>query len=284
MRTSINFKASLQEDNIYVSNELKPMSELVNMPCRKGLTHAIISNGKLVNVVSQSYSHLSNELFFTAVEAKLADNDINYVKRSINREDRAFAVDYILSDERYHIDIKNGMDKLRPMLRFTNSYDGSARTSGRFGFFREVCSNGLHVAHTQIGFSMKHKGDMSSLVMPEISRTVRTFIDNEYYTLQRKFELLAERRIDDLEGFVKMTSEELKLFKYATSETNPAPSQNARIVMESIRKESNLLGSQPNLWLGYNAFNELIHNKLKKPFDAQKQADSKVFDFVMNYS
>ena len=71
--------------------------------------------------------------------------------RSINRDNRSFAVDYILSDENWIVKVKNVNDKLRPMLRFTNSYDGSCRTSGHFGFFREVCSNGLHIAQSEIG-------------------------------------------------------------------------------------------------------------------------------------
>ena len=130
---SINLKRPVQQDNIFPSNEVQPLANLTGMPCRKGLSNAIISEGAIVNVVSNSYGHLPNEQFFAQVEEQLINADINYIQRTINRENRSFVADYILADESYHVHIKNGMDKIRPMLRFTNSYDGSCRTSGHFG-------------------------------------------------------------------------------------------------------------------------------------------------------
>jgi hypothetical protein len=167
----------------------------------------------------------------------LIDAGINFQTRSINRENRSFAVDYILNDENIHINIKNGIDKIRPMLRFVNSYDGSCKTSGHFGFFREVCSNGLHVATSQIGFSVKHRGDIAEVVIPEISVLIKKFLDNEYYSLHQKFQVLAERPIKNLNEFVKWTCEKVDLFQYQSSEKNPEPSLNARMVIEIVERE-----------------------------------------------
>lgn len=278
---TINLKnQKLQNDNVFVNSQLVSLSQLTGHPVRKGLEKALLSENRLVNIVSKSYGHLPNEHFFTAVEAKLIDADIQYITRSINRDNRSFAVDYILNDESFHIKIKNGADKIRPMLRFTNSYDGSGKTSGHFGFFREVCSNGLHVAHSNLGFSIKHRGNVCDIVLPEISGLVKRFLDNEYYSLHRKFEVLAEKPIKDVSEFVKFTLGEIGLFKYEASEKNPEPSKNARIVIDTIYKESNQLGQLPNMWLGYNAFNEVLHGKLKKTFDSQKQQDSKIFNTI----
>ncbi len=146
----INLKGDLQQDNVFINSEVKSLAQLTGLPTWKRLEKAIVSEGQIVNVVSATYGHLPNEVFFTAVEEALINADVNYLTRSINRENRSFAVDYILNDESFHINIKKGKDKLKPMLRFTNSYDGSCRTSGHFGFFREVCSNGLHVANTNM--------------------------------------------------------------------------------------------------------------------------------------
>lgn len=278
---NINFKAELQQDNIYPTVEVHPLRNLTGFPCRRGLTRAIISRGEIVNVVSDSYALLDNENFFNVVEEHLVNGDINYIQRTINRENRSFAADYILADDSFHINIKNGMDKLRPMLRFTNSYDGSCRTSGYFGFYREVCSNGLHVAKTDFGFSVKHKGDISRIVIPEIQGIIKKFIDNEYYSLQRKFEVLAETPIVSIENFIRITAKEFNLFQYQISEQNPAPSMNARLVADSIKREANLLGTNPNLWLGYNAFNELLHGKLKKTFDNQRSLDTHIFNYTL---
>src|SRR6266850_1755463 len=272
---------TLQNDNVFVNSSIELLNKLTGMQTRRGLECAVISNNKLVNVVSDSYGHLPNEKFFIEVERKLIDADIQYVTRAINREDRSFVVDYILSDESYHIAVKGKQDIIRPMLRFTNSYDGSCKTSGHFGFYRKVCSNGLHVSQWNIGFSVKHRGNIVEIVLPEIGSLVNKFMDNEYFTLQKKFEVLAERPIADLAQFVKYVCDKTALFQYEKSEKNPDPSLNARIVMDTVNAEARLLGGKPSLWLGYNAFNELLHGKLQKTFEAQKKLDGKLFETVL---
>ncbi len=279
-----NFKSVLQADNVYVNNEVVSLATLSQTPTRKGLEKAILSGGTIVNVVSNQYGHLPNENFFLKVEEKLIDAEINYKTRSINRDNRSFAIDYILEDANFEVEIKNGMDKIKPMLRFTNSYDGSCKTSGHFGFFREVCKNGLHVAHAEIGFSVKHLGDMAQLVLPEINHILKKFMDNEFYTLHRKFEVLAETQVHNISDFVKEVCGKTALFNFESSEKNPEPSLNARLVIEAMQKESNFLKSPPNLWLGYNAFNEVLHTKLKKTFDVQKRTDGKIFESILEMS
>jgi hypothetical protein len=278
---NVSFRARLKNDDVYVRNELSSLSELTGHSVRKGLEQAILSEGQIVNVVSNSYGHLPNQKFFPEVEVKLIDAGMNYLTRSINRDNRSFAVDFILDDEDWIVKVKNSVDKLRPMLRFTNSYDGSCRTSGHFGFFREVCTNGLHVAHSKIGFSVKHRGNIAEVVLPEIRELVGRFMDNEFYSIHKKFEVLAEKPIADLSGFVKVTAESLKLFQFECSEKNPNPSLNARLVMDTITQESRMLDSTPNFWQGYNAFNALLHGKLKKTFETQKNMDEKIFEYLV---
>lgn len=275
----LGVNAKLQQDNVYPANEIKSLSQLTGLPSRKGLEQAIISGGQIVNVVSDSYGHIPNETYFKAVEDKLSG--LNFMTRSINRDNRSFAVDYILNDPNAIISVKNGVDTIKPMLRFINSYDGSNKTAGYFGYFRQVCSNGLHVSHQNIGFSVKHRGNLAMIVLPEIKSLVNKFMDNEFYSVRRKFEILAETQITDVREFVKLTSDKLKLFKFEASEKNPEPSLNARLVIETMQRESSMLGTPANLWLGYNAFNEVLHGKLKKSFDQQKREDSRLFETVL---
>lgn len=274
----------LVQQDVFTSNEVKSLTQLTGLPVRKGMEKAIISGGEIVNIVSNSYGHLPNEIFFTQVEEKLINAGVEYVTRSINRDNRSFAVDYILNDDTYHVNVKNGKDTILPMLRFTNSYDGSCKTSGNFGFYRKVCSNGLHVAHEKIGFSVKHRGNITEVVLPEIKAIVTKFMDNEFYSLHKKFEVLAERPITDLSEFVKFTANDVNIFMFEKSKDNPAPSLNAQTVINTIQREANLLGVQPNMWLGYNAFNELLHGKLKKTFEQQRILDNKLLNSVMQYS
>lgn len=281
MNTRINFKGQqMQNDNVIVTNELRNLSELIGMPTRKGMEQVVISNGKVVNVVSDAYGHLPNEQFFLVVEEKLIEADVQYMTRSINRDDRSFAVDYILNDDRYIIDVANGKDIIKPMLRFVNSYDGSCKTSGSFGYFRQVCTNGLHVAETKMSFSVKHKGSICEFVLPEIDILVAEFLNNEYYTLKPKAEFLSGAIISDVQKFIKDVCKETAIFKYEKSDKNPEPSLNATIVADTIMSEANYLNIEPNLWLGYNAFNEILHTKFAKSFDVQKNLDGKVFETV----
>lgn len=223
MTNSLYLNKALQTDNVFVENSIVNFNQLTGLASRRGYEKAVISNGKLVNVVSNSYGHLPNEKFFYAVEEKLIDADLNYDVRSINRNDQAFSVDYILNDDSFHINVKNRKDKIKPMLRFTNSYDGSCKTSGHFGFFRQVCTNGLHISKTEIGFSVKHRSNISEIVLPEIKTLVSKFMDNEFYSLHKKFEVLSERKIENMEGFVKFVADKTKIFTFECSAKNPAP-------------------------------------------------------------
>ncbi len=68
------------------------------MELRRGLENAIISNGKIVNIVSKSYSHIPNELFFKKAEQMLIDSRLDYHRQTINRSDRSFSMDFIIED------------------------------------------------------------------------------------------------------------------------------------------------------------------------------------------
>lgn len=302
-----NDASKLRLDNIYVENHVEwcadryvglldaqgnpindddgnPRTQLVKgcMPfkTRPGLDKAIFSGGEMVHIVSKTYGHLPNETFFGSIDDKLKEKDIKVITRAINRNNRAFCVDHILNDDRYAVIVKkNTQDVIRPMLIFTNSYDGSTKTQGIFGFWRKVCDNGLHVSTSEIGFSMRHRGDIIDIVVPEIDLLLERFMDNEFFQIKKKFEVLAETPIVNIAEYVKMTCEETGIFKFQKSEENEEASVNASLVIELIRKEARLLGEAPNLWLGFNSFNNILHNKMRKGFQAAFTADKNLFEY-----
>lgn len=61
---SVMYLNNLQQDEIFVPSEMKPLESITGIQSRKGLENVIVSNGKVVNVVSNSYGHIPNELFF----------------------------------------------------------------------------------------------------------------------------------------------------------------------------------------------------------------------------
>ncbi|MDY7397001.1 DUF932 domain-containing protein [Aureibaculum sp. 2210JD6-5] len=270
---------NLQQDEIFIPSEMKSLQSITGIQSRRGLENVIISNGKVVNVVSNSYGHISNELFFKKAEQLLVDAKLSYHKRTINRNDRSFVIDFIIEDKN-QFELKNKQDRILPMLRFKNSYDGSEKTSGHFGFYRQLCSNGLHVSQSEIAFSIRHTKNSTDLIMPNLNRLFDRFFDNEYYGITRKFREMEAIEILDTKAFVKEILERTKLFRYECSDKNDDPSKKSREVIELINDESFPTYSKPNLWVGYNAFNWMLHNTLKKSFSQQEKLDSKLFDEI----
>ncbi|WP_066223693.1 DUF932 domain-containing protein [Formosa haliotis] len=270
---------NLQQDDIYVPSEMKSLKTMTQMESRRGLENAIISNGKIVNVVSNSYGHIPNQLFFRKAEQMLIDAQLNYHTRTINRDDRSFITDFIIDDQS-QFTVKNHEDLILPMLRFKNSYDGSEKTSGHFGFYRKVCSNGLHVSQTEIEFSIKHNKNSVQMIMPKLNNLFEKFMDNEFYTVTQKFDKMRNFKILDIKEFVKATLDRTKLFRYECSDKNSDPSKKSREVIEILNYEALLLNEEPNLWLGYNAFNAVLHNTLKKGFGQQERLDRRLFEDI----
>ncbi|MFS4418154.1 DUF932 domain-containing protein [Maribacter sp. 2307ULW6-5] len=269
----------LQQDEIFVSNEMKSLASITGMPSRRGLENVIVSNGKIVNVVSNSYGHIPNELFFKQAEQLLLDAQLAYHKRTINRDDRSFITDFII-DDTDQFSLKNEMGKILPMLRFKNSYDGREKTSGHFGFYREVCTNGLHVSNAQIHFSIKHTKNSTELLLPKLNGLFQRFMNNEYYEITQKFSEMEEIQLIDTRAFVKDILARTKLFRYDCSDTNDDPSKKSRTLLDLIDGEVKDSNRKPTLWDGYNAFNWMLHNSLKKTFTQQEKLDKLIFDEV----
>jgi hypothetical protein len=279
-RVTLRPESKLQQDDLFIPSEVKLLSDLTGIPSRRGLDRAIISGGEIVNIVSSGYGHLPNEIFFKEAERSLQDAGLEFMQRTINRNNRSFAADFILSDPSVTIELKGAQgspDKIKPMLRFLNAYDGSIKTSGSFGFFREVCSNGLHIAESTIGFSMKHTSGIQEIVIDRIGDLTKQFIDNEYYTLRRKFEVLFDCEVNDPKLFAKALCKRSGIFKYEASEKNPEPGANARLALNIAHAEADQLGVKLNAWHMYNAFNSVLHNKMSKTFSEQHRLDQGIF-------
>ncbi|WP_075344102.1 DUF932 domain-containing protein [Tenacibaculum agarivorans] len=269
----------LKKDEVFVTCEVLNFKGLTEFQTRRGYDNVIVSNRKIVNVVSNSYGHITNEMLFKKAEEMLIDAQIKYQKQTINRADRSFITDFII-DDTSQFTVKNDKDVILPMLRFKNSYDGSEKTSGHFGFYRKVCSNGLHISDAKIEFSIRRTKNNTMLLMPKMKELFQKFLDNEFYKITHKFDKMKSIKLIDTKEFVRQVLEETKLFKYECSDKNSDPSKKSRRVLEILDNESILLNEKPNLWLGYNAFNAVLHNDLKKSFTKQKQLDKELFEEI----
>lgn len=268
-----------RQDNVFVDAKLESLELLTGHKCISSKKQVVISEGEIVNVVSDNYGFLPNEMFFTQIEEKLINSDIEFQVSAINNKNRSFKVDYILNDD-YATSIGSENDKIVPLMSFVNSYDGSNKTSGTFGLYRQVCSNGLMVADTEVGFSYKHTGNQLKIVMPEIDKLIETFTKTEYFELQNKFKVMANKKISNVEAFVQRVCKSTKLFNFETTGKEPEITAKAKEVMSIISREMSTLSVEPNMWLGYNAFNEIIHAGNVANFGKTNDKDSKVFDTI----
>jgi hypothetical protein len=85
----------------------------------------------------------------------------------------------------------------------------------------------------------------------------------------------------DLSKYVKMVCNETNIFQFEKSKENESPSKTAETVISLIKYEAKLLNTESNLFLGYNAFNNVLHNKMKKTFNSQYDCDVKLFNHHM---
>ena len=124
------------------------------------------------------------------------------------------------------------------MLRFKNPYDGCDKTSGHFGFYRQICSNGLHVSQVELESPIRHTKNGIHLVMSKLSQLFDKFLDNEFYSMVPKFNKIKEIKIINTEKFVREILKKTQLFRYECSDTNPDPSKKAREVIKILNQES----------------------------------------------
>ena len=296
-----------QNDNVFGSVEMVDTKDFFGgREVASKMDKVIISNNRVVHACSPSYGLLPNQHFFGKMEEELVLEGLQFKTRSFNHNDSRFSVDYILDDDSKIITVNdqrnNGIDDtIVPMIRLTNSYDGSLKTAGYLGFFRKICHNGMHMTTTQLEFKVKHTKGKMKLFIPNIEQLVQSFLSNEMFSIQDKIQKMQTHFIDEkqIENWIKElakqdrvwidNSEEnyLKRLQKAEqsgkdiSKVSPAKdSPNIETVKSILIRDAETTGVEPNAWLLYSAFNEFIHSNTSQVFTNQKELDTKVFNSI----
>jgi len=296
-----------QNDNVFGSVEMVDTKDFFGgREVASKMDKVIISNNRVVHACSPSYGLLPNQDFFGKMEEELVLEGLQFKTRSFNHNDSRFSVDYILDDDSKIITVNdqrnNGIDDtIVPMIRLTNSYDGSLKTAGYLGFFRKICHNGMHMTTTQLEFKVKHTKGKMKLFIPNIEQLVQSFLSNEMFSIQDKIQKMQTHFIDEkqIENWIKElakqdrvwidNSEEnyLKRLQKAEqsgkdiSKVSPAKdSPNIETAKSILIRDAETTGVEPNAWLLYSAFNEFIHSNTSQVFTNQKELDTKVFNSI----
>lgn len=271
--------------NVYPNVAKLGLNEISDYSGVGKCSHVILSNGKIVQTCSNSYGLLKNENFFLPFEEKMREEHIEFKAVYKNVDDCQFTADYILDGE---LSVATKQDTIQPKIRLINSYDGSCKTMGFLGFYRQVCSNGLHALRYEVDFKLKHTEKKIAIALPSLRDMLNKYQATEGVKIVRRFQVLAEVAVsqDGINEFVKGIVEKTNLFKFDKSEKNSDPSLNAQFVLDVIAKEMNTFQTVPNRWIVYNALNEwLFNDKRNSKTEAMRtDIDAKLFEAVESFN
>lgn len=194
----------------------------------------------VVNTCSPTYKLTRLETVLDNVESALEDFD--YSVRYSHSEYCRFFIDYILKEK-----MQVGDDIIFPRLRVEHSYSGELKFGAKFGFFRQVCTNGLSVAHGQ-QMEFKTKNTKNSSIQFELGKTLHSFL-KKAETMKDAYSPLLGEYVE----FEDLTIE--KIIDYSK-----APKSLLAASIETFNREATM-GMERNMWLAYNSINfQLNHN------------------------
>lgn len=246
-------------------------AELSTLPAH---SHAIVVNtesgDKVVNFCSKIYGLVENEKIFPQIEAMLSEK-YTFKKTYRHKDYSKFYADYLLEGKDTMIGHAKFDDKIQPLIRIMHSYNGTLKYSAVMGFRRQICSNGLwgHVFETAI--DLRHNEGNLSKIFEGTINGVDNFIkkSNDFKLI---YEVLAERKIENLEHRVDEVINAVKLF----------PKRQRQEVIDRVKIEQSNNNLPLTDWLIYNAFNyQLNHNEeIKQHLDVKMTTDKQVFNFI----
>lgn len=225
---------------------------------------------KIVSFCSDIYGLVKNEEIFPEIE-DLLGQQFKFNKSYKHWNHAKFYVDYEIVGKETYIGNAKFADEVKPTIRIMHSYNGQMRYHAVMGFRRQICENGLwgHVVETD--FILKHTKENLKNIFERTMEGVVNFID-KVEDFKLNYELLTERKVENLEERVDQVLELVKLF----------PKRQRELVIERAHHEISTNGLPQTDWLIYNAFNyQLNHNEAIKSQDDQKMlVDRKVFEAI----
>lgn len=227
-------------------------------------------NGVVVNNCSADYGLLPNRDIFPILEESLASEFKFVATRNVSDLSK-FYVEYKLQGKEFSISPKTGKrDIISPVLRIQHSYNSRILFDVMFGFYREICTNGLWGYQYASEFVLSHtKNNVDKIVEKTMNATVK-FMEEANF-VRDKYQFLANGEIvTNLEERVDEIIENTNFHQLRED------------ILERIRKEHQVDGLPITDYLIYNGFNfQLNHNtKIKMQPEHKVKLDRKVFSFI----
>jgi hypothetical protein len=240
--------------------------------------HAILDeHGNILSFCSSTYNLRENQTLYTPLEELMKEGKIPFDRKISIVDGTKFYVDYIIRDRVKSLTVND----ILPKFSIWNSYDGTLKTTLKFGFYRVVCSNGLTrpVGNT-VNIARKHRKaaaaedgmDLSIASNSTIIESVKTFLSEVKQDMQ-VYEQMNQVAADV--NKILAVAEKLKFSK------NLLDTAVERFNMETSTKRSLTYinengelvtheGSPLTLYTVYNALNYAIYNCNQKELPEAK--------------
>lgn len=240
--------------------------------------HAILDqHGNFLSFCSSSYNLRENSTLYKPVEDLMRENKIPFDRKINVIEGTKFYVDYIIRDRVKSLTVND----ILPKFSIWNSYDGTLKTTMKFGFYRVVCSNGLTRPHgNTFNISKKHRKaigvedglDLSLVNNHNILDSVKVFLndvkeDMEVYERMNHVQADVNKILsvaDKLKFSKNLLDKAVERFALETSTNSSLTyvNENGELVKHD--------GSPATLYTVYNALNYAIYNSNPKELPESK--------------
>jgi hypothetical protein len=225
-----------------------------------------------VNFVSGRYGLLENTEFFPALEQKLTENGFRFTPAYDHVDYCKYYATYQIEGRDLMIGQTKYADKIMPMMKIMRSYSSQIGFRIVFGFYRQICSNGLWGYKWVQQANLKHTVGNLDKMYQTITTSIQKFLD-EAKDLTEVYQVIGDREVthwtDRVQEVIAATSFPLK---------------SAEEVINRINFEHNSNGLPITDWLIYNGFNyQLSHSEgMGASPEARVELDREVFSHILN--
>lgn len=268
-----------------LSEMLFPVSKVEN-PAMTNSEYAYIVRGDIngqdmdLNYCSKRYELVPNELIFPRIESDLEAKGLNFTVSYEMIDHVRFYAKYTLEDE--NLAIGTDLDRIKPVIVVTHSYNGLTKYSITFGYFRLICSNGLTVPvegqeNKNLSIVGKHTKEIINSFDQLWSRM--DFFFSLQDTIQDRFNSLADHTVNNVENRVEKILEKVNL--------KPSKAQLETLYSVISAEANDHYNGIANDWLIYNGINAYIYKgvdakgNVSKALPEKKAAtDAKVLNAI----
>lgn len=227
---------------------------------------------QVVNFVSDRYGLLHNSEFFGNLEDRLRQNKFRFDGQYSHVDFCKYYADYTIQGRDLMIGSTKYQDKIMPRMKIMRSYSSQIGFRVVYGFYRQICSNGMWGTKWVQQANLKHTEGNLDKMYQVITEGMQKFLDETQQCIE-EFQVVGDRSVthwvDRIEEVIASTAFSVKL-------------------KEDVIRRVNIEHNENNLpitdWLIYNAFNyQLNHSdQIHSSPEARIQLDREIFKHIID--